>query len=248
MHSRMRRIPAIAFASTALVLGAVACTADQAKTGNTDKTDKADAVGEPGGKATQAAVRAEACKGGTFTWFNIDQSERLTGVAKAERVGKGGGKLTNRLQRVYTPEVSVKADGPSVPTREVLLSLGMETGVIDADEDIDSVSDMSFLDADQKAPELNDEPESVTLHAAAEFVRYAGVKVVEGDFHYSCPDGEITVGHARSWQVDTAGTAVCTEDPGPGLAVGRRAYEAVRFACDEDSVAAKAAAKALAEG
>lgn len=82
---------------------------------------------------------------------------------------------------------------------------------------------------------------SISVDTAGEYVEYAYVQEVEGDFWCSCPGGEATVGHTKSWKIQVRGGVSCDEDPGSDA--GR---QAALLSCDENSVAAKSEAKATA--
>ncbi|GHE32838.1 hypothetical protein [Streptomyces capitiformicae] len=221
-----RNSAAAGLAAVALVVGLTACTGDEKD--------------EPksSGKSDKAAVKA--CADGTFTWTGVKKTEKLTGVSQIESVGAGGGKLTERLERVYTPRPSVETTGPAISSGEVLFSLGKKIGEIQSDArtlaEAEAEGDTSsFTDVNVKAPDINDG--STEVDGAGEFVEFAGVREVAGDFSYACPDGKTTTGHARTWQIDITGVLQCDEEvDGSDLAL-----QAARHSCEEGSAATESA-------
>ncbi|MFJ4815837.1 hypothetical protein [Streptomyces sp. NPDC088801] len=198
-----------------LVTGLTGCTGDAGG----DKAGK--------GRTTGKAV-AKTCADGTFTWSHVTKRDRLTGISDPERLGEGGGSLRNRIRRVYTPSPSVRVDGGPAPSAaEILFSFGKKIGEIDSEArtlaEVDGDT-WAFTDVRLPAPDLDDG--RVTPHAAGEFFQYAGVREVEADFRYTCPEGRTVSGHARNWTVDFAGLTDCDERPDSAL--GR---EAARRSC-----------------
>jgi hypothetical protein len=194
-----RRFWAAGSAMAVVVAGLAGCT---------DGDD--DGAVKSGGRTGEAVVRA--CAGGTFTWSGVTSTDRLTGVSEPQRIGGGGGRLTHRMEGVYTPTPSVTAEGHAVSAAEVLYSLGRKIGEIDSDaptlaED-DSGTTYVFADPKAKAPGLDSRASRVD--GSGEFVTYAGVRQVTGDFRYSCADGT-TTGHARNHTVDLQGVLACDE-------------------------------------
>jgi hypothetical protein len=218
----MRRITAAT--ATALLLAATAACSE------TNVTAKA---------VKPATVAKKACANGTYTWFNVEQPTRLTGLSAAEKLGKGGGTLKHKLVRLYTPRIEVTADGPVLASKSVLTSLGRYIGYLDAGDEADGVTSV-FVKAGTAAPELDDGKTS--FKDAGTFVQYDAVRVVEADFRYSCSGGRQTTGHAVSWTAPILGLLEC------GTAVTGKdrkhndhavARVAARIACGADSVAAK---------
>ncbi|WLW52432.1 hypothetical protein [Streptomyces sp. YU58] len=224
MRGITRRTGAAGLAAVALLAGLTACTGDKGKRDSRSS-----------GKGDKAAV-VNACADGTFTWSGVKKTDRLTGVSEVESLGKGGGKLTKKLERVYTPRPSVKATGPAVSSAEVLFSLGKKIGEIETDARTLAAADgetWSFTDVHVKAPDINDG--STEPDGAGHFVHFAGVREVTGDFSYACPGGRTTTGHARTWQVDITGVLACDESVGDSdLAV-----QAARRSCEEGSPATR---------
>ncbi|WP_344405497.1 hypothetical protein [Streptomyces longisporus] len=193
--------------------------------------------GASGHHEAKAPVRA--CADGTFTWSRIKQTDELTGISDVEVLGVGGGPLRHGMRRVSSPRPSVRAAGPDVSAAEVLFSLGRRIGEIDSDahtlaEDGDGTT-YAFTDVHAKAPA----PAGRTsrIDGAGHFVQYAGVRMEEGDFRYSCADGTTTTGHARNWTLDMTGTLDCQVN------VGRSdlARQAARRSCTAGSPATRGA-------
>ncbi|MFJ8109712.1 hypothetical protein [Streptomyces sp. NPDC096132] len=223
-------------AAVALAAGLTACT------GGPDD--------DGGGKATSGAKVASAspatgkraCTNGTYTWTGIGQTKRLTGITEPERLGKGGGRLTYRLTRVYTPHQSVEASGPALSFAEVLFSLGKKTGLIQSDAATAAEDDSkdAFADVNRKAPDLNPGGTNA-VDGAGRFVQYAYTVEVAGDFRYSCADGTDVLGHAVGWKIDGSGIIDCDHsiDGDPGDTALARS--AALLVCDPGSAATKGA-------
>ncbi|MCG7204667.1 hypothetical protein [Streptomyces arenae] len=224
MRGTGRRIRATGLAAVALAAALTACTAGGGGGGGD-------------GHGTTAA-RPKACRGGTFTWSGVKQSDRLTGVSASQRLGKGGGALENPLRRVYTPHPSVRTEGPALSPAEVLFSLGKRIGEIDSTAatlaDDDSGTTYVFTDVHAKAPALDDG--FTRIDGPGDIVAYAGVREVTGTFRYSCRDGASSTGQARNWRVDLAGLVNCGETVGAGIA-----RQAARLSCEDGSAARKGA-------
>ncbi|WP_327724838.1 hypothetical protein [Streptomyces europaeiscabiei] len=230
MHT-VRRASVVVLAAAALAVALTACT------GSPDGQAEQDGQDKPAAGQSRAAAQSKACGNGTFTWVNVEQPTRLIAVADAERMGEGGGEFTRKLRWVRTPEVSVEAEGPTLDSADVLFSLGKRIGYFDADAQFMDEAGNVFVDVGNR-PELSADLGSVT--SAGNFVNYAYAKAVEGDFRYSCADGETTLGHAESWRVDGEGSLTCDQVPSDSAV----ALEAARISCSADSVAAKAGRKA----
>jgi hypothetical protein len=226
MRGTARRIWAAGLATAVLAAGAAACSGGGA---NGD--------GRSGGTTGKTVV--QACAGGTFTWSGITKTDRLTGVSEVQRIGAGGGGLTNRLRRVYTPGPSVRTEGPSVSAAEVLYSLGKKIGEIDSDAPAlakdDSGTTYVFADPKAEAPRL--ESGFTRVDGSGEFVTYTGVREVTGDFRYACPGGRTTTGHAGNRTGDLDGLLNCEES------VDRNALArpAARRSCASGSAATRQA-------
>ncbi|MFE9772759.1 hypothetical protein ACFYOV_13955 [Streptomyces sp. NPDC005931] len=191
-------------------------------------------TGEPRSSRTSEKAAVRACAGGMFAWSGVRKTDRLTGVAERQQLGKNGGKLTKPLTRVYTPRPSVQADGPVASPAEVLFSLGKKIGEIESDARTLAQTDgetWSFTDVHVKAPALD--PSITAVNGPGDIVNYAGVREVAGDFRYTCPGGETVTGHARTWQIDMGGVLDCGESVDSDLAL-----QAARRACPQGSEAA----------
>ncbi|MFE9439401.1 hypothetical protein ACFYO2_10385 [Streptomyces sp. NPDC006602] len=227
MRGTTRRIWAAGLAAAVLTAGAAACTGggdngDDKSVGGTDKT----------------VVRA--CTGGTFTWSGVAKTDRLTGVSEVQGISEGGGgRLTHRIRRVYTPGPSVKTEGPSVSAAEVLYSLGKKIGEIDSDAPALAKDDSgtTYVFADPKAKAPGRESGFSRVDGSGAFVTYAGVREVTGDFRYACPGGRTTTGHARTCTVDLNGLLNCDESVGKDPL----ALQAARGSCVAGSAATKRA-------
>ena len=223
MHSTTRGTWAAGLARVALVAGLTGCSG--------------------GGDGRAAAERsapavAKACADGTFSWSAVKKTEKLTGVSGVQTLGKGGGRLSDPLRRVYTPHASVKASGPVVSSGEVLFSLGRKSGEIESDARTlaETGGDTwSFTDVHAKAPALDGD--STTVEGPGKIVKYAGVREVAGDFSYTCPGGTTTKGHARSWQEDITGVLDCQE----GFDSEGLDRQAARLSCEPGSPATRTA-------
>jgi len=205
------------------VVGLTACT------GGTD---------DDGRPAVPSPVPTEkACEDGTYTWSGIQRTNRLTGVSRTHQViGELSGNeqaVEMPLQRVFAPQVSVTAQGPALPSAEILFSLGKKTGEIDstartlAEDD----TEYAFTEAGSRPPAL--EPLSFVPSTLGTFVGYEGVVEVRGDFRYTCADGSVVQGRAQSWTDPTGGDLNC-EKPLGGNAF---ALLAARRSCEPNAVA-----------
>ncbi|MFI7503906.1 hypothetical protein ACIBVL_36580 [Streptomyces sp. NPDC049687] len=236
MRGSTRRSWAAGVAAVALAAGPTACTGG---------SDDDGAGGKTGARRASAGPVAEkqACTDGTYTWTGIGETKRLTGVTEPESLGKGGGRLTYRLARVYTPHQSVEGHGPALSSAEVLFSLGKKAGLIESDATTAAEDDSedAFTDVNRKAPELN-ENGTDSVDGAGRFVRYAFTTEVAGDFRYSCADGTAVLGHAVGWKADGGGILDCDHSieglSGDDVSLAR---SAARLVCDAGSVATKGA-------
>lgn len=216
----MRRTGAAALATASLIMGGSGCSGDT----ESGSEGKAGTTGRP----AQAIAEARACENGRYSWSQVKESERLTGVSEVETLGKGGGELKNEVRRRYTPEASVRAEGPIVPSGQVLIALGKEIGVVDDPQ----FNGNALAGVGQKTPDLNDV--TTEVHGAGEFVQYAGVRAVEADFRYSCPGVASTHGHAKSWKIDVTGVVDCAEP-----ASSKLGSQAARLSCERGAAATK---------
>ncbi|MEE1816387.1 hypothetical protein PUR59_15365 [Streptomyces sp. SP18ES09] len=213
---KITRIGLTACGVAALLAGAVACT------------DGGAGPAEPTAKATAAP-----CANGTYTWFNVDRRDVLTGVAAKQKLGKGGGTLTNRIAPLHTPLTAVTfVKGPQADVKATLLSLGARFK--DSDAALGDAYD--FADVHRALPK--NEPNSTVVQGAGEIVEYTWVREMTGDFRYTCGDAEPTTGRAIGWDTDGAGILECSTTV-PKAGERQPVLEAARMACGPDSPAAK---------
>jgi hypothetical protein len=229
MSGGTKRVLTVCFAAVVLTAGAVGCTSESGGQGGSGSTS------DSRGGGARAATAATTCADGTFTWFNIVKPTRLLGVSEPEDVGKGGGRLTKKVRRVSTVEISVRSEGAVPAPEEALFSLGKEIGEIDSDAPaLKEVTGekWSFTQVGNRGPRLG---EGFTeVDGSGRFVQYSAVRAVEADFRRTCAGGKTTLGHAESWTLAVSGVVECglrTDDA--------TARQAARLACGADSVAAK---------
>ncbi|MFF0476892.1 hypothetical protein [Streptomyces sp. NPDC004284] len=207
-----------ACAVAALLAGAVACT------------------DEGGGGAAKKAPQAvgTACANGTYTWFNVDKRDVLTGVAAKQRLGKGGGALTNKPMPLHTPTTTVTFEkGPRVGAKAALRSLAVRIGDVEAAGGDAS----SFTDVHRPLPKRDAHP--TTVDGAGDIVEYTFVRQVTADFRYTCGDGEHAAGRATGWIIDGTGILECSTAI-KNAKPGEPSLEAARLSCGPDSPAATA--------
>ncbi|MEW2509012.1 hypothetical protein [Streptomyces sp. NPDC046870] len=186
-----------------LLLGAVACTAQQPR-------------------PTRAVPRAQpsaapSCGSGAFRWGTVRQETRLTGVSPVVTLGKDDGWTTFRNEPVRTIVASVRTSGAEVPRRRVMASLARHLGY-----------DTSDLTAPGEStahhPRHHDR---IDFDGAGRFVTAEAVKVVDASFAVRCPDGT-HYGSVTTWLTGAQGASLsCGTDPG-GETWVREAY---RLAC-----------------
>ncbi|MER5203489.1 hypothetical protein [Streptomyces sp. NPDC002825] len=214
--------------------GLSACAVAALLTGTAGCTDQA------GGTAAERATRAigTACANGTYTWFDVDTREVLTGVAERQKLGEGGGALTHRLSPLHTPVTAVTYEkGPRVDAEATLRSLGAHIG----DPDATGGGDYGFADVHRPGPGLRSGTTSVD--GAGTFVDFSWVRQVVADFRYTCGNGKQAVGRAISWTTDGSGVVECSTTLTNAKPDEAAAAEAARLSCGPDSPAAEAAAK-----
>jgi hypothetical protein len=207
-----------ALALAATLAGAAACTATHAG---------AKASAPKKSAAVQAATNA--CEGGTYEWFNVMQTKVLTGASAAETLSKTGGKLKNKVERLYAPQTTVRATGPSPVPNAVLRSLADHIGgVVGTEAQV-------FAEAGRPAPAFDDDG-AITVRKGGRFVQYAFATQVTADFRYSCSGGTAAIGHVTGWAGGGEGVLECSVAQPHATAV-----EAARLSCGVGSVAAKQA-------
>ncbi|MFE5591012.1 hypothetical protein [Streptomyces sp. NPDC056549] len=216
---RITRIGLSVCGVAVLLAGAVACT-DEGGAAPARTTKATGATGAP-------------CANGTYTWFNVDKRDVLTGVAAKQKLGKGGGTLTNRIEPLHTPLTAVTFEkGPRADVKATLRSLGARIG--DSDAALGDVYD--FADVHRAVP--RNEPNSTVVEGPGEIVEYTWVREITGDFRYTCGSGEPAVGRAVGWDTDGSGILECSTSV-PKMKPGQPLLEAARMSCGPDSPAAR---------
>ncbi|MFF3310343.1 hypothetical protein [Streptomyces sp. NPDC002952] len=205
-----------ACAVAAVLASAAACTSD-------------------GDKPTAKATADTVCKDGTYSWFNVDKQDVLTGVAEKERIDRKGARLTHKLTPLHTPRTAVTFEKGSRAgdAKAALRSLAVFTGETNADDDGVSTE---FTNVHRSAPDLNNG--SATIDGTGTFVQYAWTKQVTADFRYTCGDGKPLTGRATGWVNDGSGLLECST-PIKNVKEGEPALAAARLSCDSDAPAAK---------
>ncbi|MER5709913.1 hypothetical protein AB0B13_07780 [Streptomyces sp. NPDC042898] len=208
-----------ACAVAALLAGTAACTSD------------GDGPADKAGPTTAAA-----CKNGTYTWFNVDKKDVLTGISEKQKIGKGGGDLATTLKPLHTPRTAVTFEkGARGDAKAALLSLGRRVGEVSAEDD--GVSH-EFANVRRQVPSL---VSHTRVTVAGSFVDYAWVEEVTGDFRYTCGTEKPVTGRAVGWTIDGGGVLECSE---PVVEERERhAMEAALLACGPDAPAAKGRSK-----
>ncbi|MFH8575043.1 hypothetical protein OHB11_04275 [Streptomyces zaomyceticus] len=218
---KIRRTCLAASAVVALLTGAVACTSD--------------AGGPPAaGGAADGAKRPldTVCASGSYTWFNVSDQDVLVGLAEKQKIGKGGGPLTNKLSLLHTPVTAVTFEkGPRVDAGATLRSLRAHF----SDTQAPDLDGFGFADVHRTVPKLASNTTTVTN--AGTFVDYAWVRQVTADFRYTC-GGKRAVGRATGWDLDGGGVLECST-PIDNAKAGDPASAAARLACGRNSPAAR---------
>ncbi|WP_055600147.1 hypothetical protein [Streptomyces aureus] len=208
-----------ACAVAALLAGTAACTS-----------------GSGGGSGATTAALDAACKNGTYEWFNIDRRDVLTSVAAKEKLGKGGGVLTNRPMVLHRPRVAVTLDkgarAGAARTEAALLSLGARIG----ETALDGATEYAFADVDRPSP--SNYRNRTEVLGAGTFVDYSWVNQVTADFRYTCGTDKPVAGRATSWTIDGSGVLECGETI-PDAREDDPARAAARLSCGPDAPASK---------
>ncbi|MFI6646093.1 hypothetical protein ACIBI8_00530 [Streptomyces sp. NPDC050529] len=226
----MKRTRAFTCAAAVLVAGLLAgasgCSSTPEDTGAKPKPTGSPTAAQTG--AEQVSVPEErACKGGTYTWFNMQEQSVLNGVTDVQRVTGKPTKLTEPMRRLRTDQGSLTSDGPTLDSQAVLFALSVHLGFAEKGGDPQDGSGMGEPGAYAPIDEGGGE---VSGHAAR-LVNYSAVTKVDVDFRYTCKGGEHrepTVGHVSTWSKTTAGVLNC-EEPLPKDAAA--AHEAKRLSC-----------------
>ncbi|MCX5231528.1 hypothetical protein [Streptomyces sp. NBC_00233] len=211
-----------ACAVAAVLSGTAACTSD--------------GDGPPAEAAAAPTTAAGGiCKDGTYSWFNVDKRDVLTGVAEKEKVTRKGARLTHRLRTLHTPRTAVTFEEGSRAgnAKAALRSLAALIGEAAAD---DPGVSTEFTDVRRSAPDINNG--STTIDGVGTIVRYAWVEQVTADFRYTCGDGRPVTGLATSWVIDGSGIVECST-PMKDAKEGEPALTAARLSCAPDAPATK---------
>ncbi|MEU6600677.1 hypothetical protein [Streptomyces flaveolus] len=183
-----------------LLLGAVACTAQQSRQVRTAPSVKPSA--------------SPSCGSGTFRWGAVRQETRLTGVSPVVPLGKEDGWTTFHNVPVRTVVAWIRTNGVELSRRRAMASLARHLG---------------YDTSDLMAPGENTahhprHPDRIDFDGAGRFVTAEAVKVVDASFAVSCPDGT-HYGSVTTWLTGTQGASLsCGTDPG-GEAWVREAYQ-----------------------
>ncbi|WP_329614093.1 hypothetical protein OG244_13490 [Streptomyces brevispora] len=175
-----------------------------------------------------SAPRERACRGGTYTWFNMQSHSVLNGVTDAQRVTTEPTKLSEPMQRLRTDQASLEAEGPGLDSRTVLFALGVRLGLVAQGDDPEGWAELG--EPGSYAP-LDAGGGEVSGHGAR-LVNFSAVTIIDADFRYACEgdeDREPTVGHLSTWGTTISGTLECGEPlPKDASAAAR---EAERLSC-----------------
>ncbi|MEV5655845.1 hypothetical protein [Streptomyces sp. NPDC052291] len=88
-----------------------------------------------GSEADLAVAREpKACRGGTYTWFNLRQDWMINGVTEAQSLTRSA-RVTKPIRRLRTDPASVVTEGADLDPDLVLHSLGTKLGLVSADDD-----------------------------------------------------------------------------------------------------------------
>ncbi|MFK0097381.1 hypothetical protein [Streptomyces sp. NPDC091040] len=185
-------------------------------------------AGSSKGAADQAAARGpQACRGGTYTWFNMRRNWVINGVAEAQSV-TGSGRVTKPVRRLRTDPASVVTEGADLDPDLVLHSLGTKLGLVSADDDPKEGSALgepgTYAPLDEPLGQVSDVKGTVRL------VSFSYFKLIETDFRYTCAGGgKPVVGHVSTWGPSGGGAVNCDEPLGKDASAA--AHEAVKLSC-----------------
>ncbi|MFJ7629468.1 hypothetical protein ACIQZN_23525 [Streptomyces sp. NPDC097595] len=213
-------------AAAAIVAAALACVSGCSSTdgGTTD----AKPAGSPKAEAEQAVAREpQACRGGTYTWFNMRQNWVINGVAEAQSL-TGSARVTKPIRRLRTDPASVVTEGVDLDPDLVLHSLGTKLGLVSADDDPKEGSALgepgTYAPLDEPLGQVSGLKGSVRL------VSYSYFKLIETDFRYTCAGGgDPVVGHVSTWGPSGGGAVNCDEALSKDASAA--AHEAVKLSC-----------------
>lgn len=221
-----------------LLAGASGCDSTPEDPGASARKSK------PAGSPTAARTGAEqvsaheerACKGGTYTWFNMQSQYLLNGVTDAQPRMTKPSKMTKPMRRLRTDQASLESEGPRPDAKAVFYALSVRIGLADKGEDPEDLEGWSGLGEPGAYAPLYDDGDW-TGGVGSRLVAFSAVEMVDVDFRYTCKGGkhrEPTVGHVSTWGRDLSGALNC-EDPLPegasGAAREAALREAVRLSC-----------------
>ncbi|MEU2026265.1 hypothetical protein ABZ565_29550 [Streptomyces sp. NPDC016469] len=175
--------------------------------------------------ADEAVAREpQACRGGTYTWFNLRQDWVINGVADAQHVTTRSARVAKPIRRLRTDPVTVETEGAEA----VLHALGARVGLVSADDDPAEGSGLgepgTYAPLDEPLGRLSD------LRSSARLVSFSYFKLIETDFRYTCAGGgQPVVGHVSTWGPSGGGAVNCDEPLGKDASSAAR--EAVRLSC-----------------
>ncbi|MER7723913.1 hypothetical protein [Streptomyces sp. NPDC096323] len=217
-----------------LLTGTSACspTPDDPGTGAKPKPAGSPATGQTGAEQV-AAPQERACKGGTYTWFNLQRHYVLNGVSDAQTLNAKGAELTKPMRRLRTDQASLESDGPRLDSKAVFYALSVRLGLVDEGEDSGHLDDWSTLGEPGSYAPLDEDGGWTSSAAPVRLVSFSGFEKVDADFRYTCKGGkdrEPTVGHVSTWGRNLSGAINC-EEPLPEASSRPVAREAVRLSC-----------------
>ncbi|WP_327709035.1 hypothetical protein OG912_09950 [Streptomyces sp. NBC_00464] len=235
----MKRTRAFTCAAAVLVAGLLAgasgCSLTPEDTGAKPKPTGSPTAAQTGAEQV-SAPEERACKGGTYTWFNLQSQYVLNGVTDAQLITAKPTKMTEPMRRLRTDQASLESEGPRLDAKAVFYALSVRIGLADKGEDPEDLEGWSGLgEPGAYAPFYDDG--DWTGGVGSRLVAFSAVEMVDVDFRYTCKGGrhrEPTVGHVSTWGRDLSGALDC-EDPLPegasGAAREAAVREAVRLSC-----------------
>ncbi|QTD98598.1 hypothetical protein S1361_14670 [Streptomyces cyanogenus] len=177
-----------------LLLGAVACTAQQ----------PGGPRAAPSAKPSAKRSASPSCGSGTFRWGAVRQEIRLTGVSPVVTVGEDDGWTTFRNVPVRTVVASIQTNGVELSRRRAMTSLARHLGY--------DTGDLTAPGEDTAHHRRH--PDRIDFDGAGRFATAEAVKVVDASFAVGCPDGT-HYGTVTTWLTGTQGASLSC-DTGPG--------------------------------
>ncbi|MYX66390.1 hypothetical protein GTW90_13860 [Streptomyces sp. SID8373] len=181
-----------------------------------------------GSEADLAVAREpKACRGGTYTWFNLRQDWMINGVTEAQSLTRSA-RVTKPIRRLRTDPASVVTEGADLDPDLVLHSLGTKLGLVSADDDPKGGSALgepgTYAPLDEPLGQAGDLKDGVRL------VSFSFFKLIDADFRYTCAGGgQPIIGHVSTWGPSGGGAVNCDETLGKDASAA--AHEAVRLSC-----------------